>query len=203
MELTANHLFINIILASFAYAFILHQLKIFMLKSVAPFDDYSSAKPLSDDQYELNYLTASIVSLCIFILIFLFTVNGEYKKIFESTSSIIEHAVIVFFILISLYFTFINGRKRYRRNKEKIITDLPYFLVFEAISFAHYCAVPDEEGLMLFLGFANFCAAISYSGGMALLFMAKGAAYPIRIIIILICLALCMSGKFSILNWKF
>jgi hypothetical protein len=202
-QLTTNHLFINLILSSFAYAYILHQLKIFVLKTGEPFDNFSSSKPLSRDQRELTNLIISLVCLCSFTVVFWGEIDGDFDKFFESTKSIIGNAFLFVFILISLYFTFINAYERYRWRKEKLIIDLPYFLVFEAISFAHYCAVSNEDGFMLFLGWAQFCAALSYMGGMALLLMASFVAYPVRILIIFICLTLCMSGYFSILNWKF
>jgi hypothetical protein len=202
MELTTNQLLINLILSSFAYAYILRQLKVFLLKTGEPFENHNSSTPLTENQKELHSVIASIVSLGACTFIFLGQINGEYNKIFESTKSIIENILIFVLILISLYFTVINGYERYRWGKEELTSDLSHFIVFEAVAFLHYCAIPNEDGFISFLGFPHFCAAISYVGGNALLAGWRFFAYPIRIIIVLVCLALCISGKFSIIGWK-
>ena len=202
MEPTTNQIIVNFILSSFACAYILHQLKIFLLKTGEPFSSLSSeTREANADQRELQRLIFCIACVWLSSLLFWIEINGDFDNFFRSTKSIIGNAILVVIIFVSLYFTFINGYERYRWGKEVLLSDLPYFLVFESISFAHYCSFPHKDGFELFL-FTQFHAAISFVGGTMLLFFARATHYSIRILFILICLVLCMSGKFSILNWK-
>jgi hypothetical protein len=135
MKLTNNHLFINLILSGFAYAYILHQLNTFLHKKGVPF---TSARTSNEDEFK------------------------------------------------------------------ELLIGFPNNLVFIAFSILHSFTFYTEDmefWVCLFLGaFIAFC---SYFIAMGILLFSQAIALPIRILMILVCLALCMYGKFSILNWKF
>lgn len=221
MEPTTNQIIVNVILSSFAYAYILHQMKIFLLKTGEPFSDW---------KYEVNYdvpyydrpdgwtqekamesklknelnTSATTIGFCFFILILSIFILYNYVE-FESYPETGVIILCVGWCFVWLVQTLRECYKRYvtRQSAKEggyFIEDFFHFLVFEAFSIAHYFSFDYDKYALLF---SHINSALSYLLGSLILFKGRFSRYQLRILFILICLVLCMSGKFSILNWKF
>jgi hypothetical protein len=229
-QLTSNHFFINLILSSFAYAYILYQLKRFILKTDDPYKHWDYLGQTTADVHPLTYyfsplkntpatnIGIGLFTSLVFLVTFLTGISDPKRSsVFEIIFTIIliggTWLVITFATLMDCQERYVY--QRYAVEGGYFIRDLLHFLVFEAFCFVLYFTLEfdidsilrsdnyNKDSLVEAIGYSHLLSAFVYLLANFLIYCGRITNPIFRIIIVLICLVLCMSGKFSILGWEF
>lgn len=183
----------KLILISFAYAYILHQLR----------SQYSE-KYKSDEHSNLltGLCSISLVALIgLFISIDSFYEKiGEYKNNFDLPTLIMDFFGAMTSSLFPLVFAVIFAFATYHENRDTLKYDLINLSVFVFICLVYFGVLSNfiHQGKMKDLIVYPFFSLISYAFGHVIYKLDKFLSYKIKIVFILVCLTyLSLLGIFS------
>jgi hypothetical protein len=229
MEFTTNQIVINVILSSFAYAYILDQLKVFLLTTRNPIENIRWE--WAEDRDDIPNGTSTGLGLYFAFLIGSFA----YYETDDNGARLACIIVSFFFLLISIIQCGVRYTHYLNKEKKYFLGDTAHFLVFIAFLLV-YCftrqwdlelnaerAALRQKNIIHFIWdieakawrekplpksffdkiwWSCNVSLLTYVLARGLLYGAKHIPYTIRIIFVIASLVLCMSGKYSILGWN-